>query len=118
MRYILTSKNDFSLLHTFYANGFQGDFMDKERDQCDEDFFQMMLNSCKKSDAYDKSTCIYWASGYFDAVSSYGSAHFDGRRDCCNQTVKLQVDGKFIAILIIHSDCWDIYLFTKQGHNE
>ena len=61
----------------------------------------MMLNSCEKSEAYDKSTCIYWARGYFDAVSSYGSGHFDGRRECCNQTVKLQLDGKFIAILII-----------------
>ena len=71
-----------------------------DRQKCDDEFFQMMLNTCYSQTRKGPGkvqrikTCLYWARGYFDAVSSYGQAHYIGNNNCCNVTVKLTPDGK------------------------
>jgi len=74
-----------------------GDFLKLGRQRCDEKFFNMMVQSCRKQEYARRNTCVYWARGYFDAVSSYGENNYDGKASCCNKTVILNeaVDGKW-----------------------
>ena len=65
-----------------------------DRQKCDEKFFEMMVNSCRKQQSFRRDTCVYWARGYFDAVSSYGEDNYDGNGSCCNKTVILNQAGK------------------------
>ena len=54
----------------------------------------MMAKTCHKQESFRRSTCLYWAKGFFDAVSSYGESNYVGDRDCCKKTVILNQAGK------------------------
>ena len=73
---------------------FKGNYLQMDRQKCDDEFFQMMLNTCYSQTSFDRGTCLYWARGYFDAVSSYGESHYIGNNDCCKATAKLAPEGK------------------------
>ena len=64
-----------------------------DRQQCDDEFFQLMKHSCYGQTSGDRITCLYWARNFFDAVSAYSQSYFDGNNDCCKATVKLTVEG-------------------------
>ena len=64
-----------------------------DRQQCDDEFYQLMMNSCYSQTFVNRVTCLKWARTYFDAVSSYSQSYFDGNNDCCKVTVKLTSEG-------------------------
>ena len=74
-----------------------------DRQQCDEEFYQLMTHSCYGQTSGDRVTCLYWARNYFDAVSAYNKhihSYFVGNNDCCKATMNRTLEGKrnFIAI--------------------
>ena len=86
--------NRYKAVISFASNNLKGDFLKLGRQRCDEKFFNMMVQSCRKQEYARRNTCVYWARGYFDAVSSYGENNYDGKASCCNKTVILNEAGK------------------------
>ena len=86
--------NTYKAIVRFASNNLKGNFLKLGRQRCDENFFHMMVKSCRKQEYSRRNTCVYWARGYFDAVSSYGENNYDGKASCCNKTVILNEAGK------------------------
>ena len=91
---LLENHDNYIIIGGFSSNNLKGDFLKLGRQRCDEKFFNMMVKSCLKQEFSRRNTCVYWARGYFDAVSSYGENNYDGKASCCNKTVILNEAGK------------------------
>ena len=68
-----------------------------DRQQCDDELYQLMINSCYSQTSLDRDNCLYWARTYFVGVSSYSQmvgSQIDKTIDCCKATVKLTPEGR------------------------